>query len=68
MMEPIIISIEDLKDAEAISERCRQSNAPVFIEENGRVDMVMMSMKVYEEKMLALDPQIQVMLLRLREM
>lgn len=52
---PRIIPIKDLKDTTAISQMCNESADPIYITKNGYVDMVIMSMKVYEEKMLMLD-------------
>lgn len=50
-----IIPIRDLKDTTKISELCHQSSEPIFITKNGYGDMVIMSMKTYEEKLLTLD-------------
>lgn len=50
-----IIPIRDLKDTSKISELCHQSSEPIFITKNGYGDMVIMSMKTYEEKLLSLD-------------
>ena len=52
---PRIIPIRDLKDTTAISQMCSESDAPVYITKNGYGDMVIMSMKVYEEKMFMAD-------------
>ena len=52
---PRIIPIRDLKDTAAISRMCNESSEPVFITKNGYGDMVIMSMKAYEEKMWLLD-------------
>lgn len=52
---PRIIPIKDLKDTTAISQLCNESAEPIYITKNGYGDMVIMSMKVYEEKMLMLD-------------
>ena len=52
---PRIIPIKDLKDTASISRMCQESNEPVYITKNGYGDMVIMSMKAYEEKMLMLD-------------
>ena len=52
---PRIIPIRDLKDTAAISQMCSESDEPVYITKNGYGDMVIMSMKVYEEKMRLLD-------------
>ncbi|MDO4773041.1 MAG: type II toxin-antitoxin system Phd/YefM family antitoxin [Bacillota bacterium] len=52
---PLIIPIRDLKDTAKVSELCKQSSEPIYITKNGYGDMVLMSMKVYEEKMLLLE-------------
>ena len=52
---PKIIPIRDLKDTAAISQMCGESKEPVYITKNGYGDMVIMSMKAYEEKMWLLD-------------
>ncbi len=38
-----------------ISQKCHASNEPIFVTKNGYGDMVIMSMKMYEEKMSMLD-------------
>ena len=52
---PRIIPIRDLKDASAISKMCSESSDPIYITKNGYGDMVIMSMKAYEEKLWLLD-------------
>lgn len=52
---PRIISSHNLKDTTAISQMCSESDEPVYITKNGYVDMVIMSMKVYKEKMFLAD-------------
>lgn len=52
---PRIIPIRDLKDTSAISQMCSESQEPIYITKNGYGDMVIMSMKAYEEKMYLLD-------------
>ena len=52
---PRIIPIRDLKDTAAISQMCSESPEPVYITKNGYGDMVIMSMKAYEEKLALLD-------------
>ena len=52
---PRIIPIRDLKDTSAISQMCNESSDPIYITKNGYGDMVIMSMKAYEEKMSLLD-------------
>lgn len=52
---PRIIPIRDLKDTAAISHMCSESTEPVYITKNGYGEMVIMSMKAYEEKLAVLD-------------
>jgi len=52
---PRIIPIRDLKDTAAISKMCEESTDPIYITKNGYGDMVIMSIKAYEEKMALLD-------------
>ena len=52
---PRIIPIRDLKDTSAISQMCSESSDPIYITKKGYGDMVIMSMKAYEEKMWLLD-------------
>lgn len=52
---PHIIPIRDLKDTTAISRMCSESDEPVYITKNGYGDMVIMSMKTYEEKLFLAD-------------
>ncbi len=47
---PAIIPIRDLKDTNAISQRCHDSQEPIFITKNGYGDMVIMSMETYERQ------------------
>lgn len=54
-MMPQIIPIRDLKNTSEISQKCHASNEPIFVTKNGYGDMVIMSMKMYEEKMFMLD-------------
>ncbi len=46
-----IIPIRDLKDTNAISAKCHETDEPIYVTKNGYGDMVIMSMKVYEEKL-----------------
>lgn len=48
---PQIIPIRDLKNTSIISKKCKESNEPIFVTKNGYGDMVIMSMKVYEESL-----------------
>ena len=52
---PRIIPIRDLKNTAAISQMCSESTEPVYITKNGYGEMVIMSMKAYEEKLAILD-------------
>ena len=52
---PHIIPIRDLKNTGAISQLCNESNEPIYVTKNGYGDIVMMSMKMYEEKMYMMD-------------
>lgn len=52
---PQIIPIRDLRNTSAISQMCQDSKEPIFVTKNGYGDMVIMSMKMYEEKMFMLD-------------
>ena len=47
---PAIIPIRDLKDTNAISQRCHESQEPIFVTKNGYGDMVIMSMETYERQ------------------
>ena len=44
------LPIEALKEPNKISEMCNETNEPIFITKNGYGDMVIMSMKTYEER------------------
>lgn len=50
-----IIPIEDLSDTSMISSMVHESNEPVFVIKSGSVDMVVMSMEVYEQSMSLYD-------------
>jgi len=50
-----IIPIRDLKNTSEISQMCHLAEEPIFITKNGYGDMVIMSMKMYEEKMFMLN-------------
>ena len=54
---PHIIPIRDLKDTTHISQLCKESDEPIFITKNGYGDMVIMSMKAYEERLWLLDAE-----------
>ena len=45
-----IISIEELNNTNKISDLCNEAKEPIFIIKNGYADMVIMSLKTYEEK------------------
>ena len=46
-----ILPIKDLRDTNKISDLCNETNEPIFITKNGYGDMVVMSIKTYEEKL-----------------
>jgi len=48
---PKIRPITDLRNTNAISEICHESDEPVFITKNGYGDLVVMSMETYERQM-----------------
>ena len=50
-----IIPIKDLRDTNKISDLCNESSEPIFITKNGYGDMVIMSIKTYEEKLERMD-------------
>jgi PHD/YefM family antitoxin component YafN of YafNO toxin-antitoxin module len=52
---PLIIPIRDLKNTSEISQKCHSSDEPIFVTKNGYGDMVIMSMEMYEEKMMMID-------------
>ena len=52
---PQIIPIRDLKNTSEISQMCRESSEPIYITKNGYGDMVIMSMRFYEENYCKLE-------------
>ena len=52
---PQIIPIRDLKNTGAISQMCQESAEPIYVTKNGYGDMVIMSMKIYKEKLFMHD-------------
>jgi len=52
---PQIIPIRDLKNTGEISQMCQEATEPIYITKNGYGDMVIMSVKMYEEKLFMLD-------------
>ena len=52
---PKLIPIPDLKNTRVISQMCHESDEPIFVNTNGYGDMVIISMKIYEEKMFMSD-------------
>ena len=52
---PYIIPVRDLKNTGEISQLCQNVNEPIYITKNGYGDMVIMSMKVFQEKMFLQD-------------
>ena len=52
---PRIIPIKDLKNTSVISRMCQEAKEPIYITKNGYGDMVIMSIRMYEEKLHMLD-------------
>lgn len=52
---PKIIPIKELKDTNRISEMCANTNQPIFVTKNGYGELVIMSIKTYEERMARLE-------------
>ena len=52
---PHIIPIRDLKNTGEISQLCHDTNEPIYITKNGYGDMVIMSIKMFEERMYMQD-------------
>ena len=52
---PKIIPIRDLKNTSEISQMSKEASEPIYITKNGYGDMVIMSVKMYEEKLYMLD-------------
>lgn len=46
---PKIIPIRELRDTNAISEMCHNTEEPIFITKNGYGDMVIMSLETFEK-------------------
>ena len=43
------ITIEELKNIDRISEMAQSSQEPIFITKNGKIDLVLMSVELYEK-------------------
>jgi len=54
-MMPHIIPIRDLKNTGEISQLCHETNEPIYITKNGYGDMVIMSMRMFEERLFMQD-------------
>ena len=52
---PRIIPIRDLKNTGAISQMCQESTEPIYVTKNGYGDMVIMSIKMYKERLFMHD-------------
>ena len=50
-----IIPIKEFKNTNGISEMCNNTDQPIFVTKNGYGDLVVMSMKTYEEKLAKLE-------------
>ena len=52
---PQIIPITELKNTSELSDMCHKMEEPIYVTKNGYGDMVLMSMKAYEEKLMMLE-------------
>ena len=52
---PHIIPIQDLRNTDEISQLCHETNEPIYITQDGYGDMVLMSMRMFEERMFMQD-------------
>ena len=50
-----IIPIRDLRKTSEISDICNNTNEPVYVTKNGYGDLVIMSMKAYEQRFARAD-------------
>ena len=50
-----IIPIRDLKNTTAVSQKCKETDEPIFITKNGYGDMVLMNIDVYNRTIAKLD-------------
>lgn len=50
---PSIIPIKELRDMTQISERCHDTDEPIFVTKNGYGDMVIVSMETYHKDLVA---------------
>ena len=50
-----IIPIKEFKNTNKISEMCNNTDQPIFVTKNGYGDLVVMSMKTYDERMAKLE-------------
>lgn len=46
-----IIPIKEFKNTNSISEMCNSTDKPIFVTKNGYGDLVVMSIKTYEERL-----------------
>ena len=58
---PQIRPIRDLKNTTEISNLCHEVREPIFITKNGYGDMVIMSMRTYEEQLARLNMYTKIM-------
>lgn len=50
-----IIPIKEFKDTNGISEMCNNTDQPIYVTKNGYGDLVVMSIKTYEERLAKLE-------------
>ncbi len=52
---PRTIPIRELQNTDAIARMCQESSEPIFVSQNGRRDMVVMSVETYERQLVLAD-------------
>ena len=52
---PRTISIRELQNTDVISRMCREAAEPIFVSQDGRRDMVVMSVETYERQLILAD-------------
>ena len=52
-----IVPVTEMRDTNKFTEKCKNSNEPIFVTKNGYGDIVCMSMELYESMMEKIDVQ-----------
>ena len=53
----LIVPVTEMRDTNKFSEKCKNSNEPIFVTKNGYGDLVCMSIQLYEEMIGKTDVQ-----------